>query len=139
MATRSRRIGLLLGIVALAGALAPAAQQPADPNKALAQEQLKLTRQALSDLDLLSKSGEVPTWDAKFVLWERRQVEAIRASGAGKAEVIAALESYVKRLRELERHMQAAYQKAEASRVDAYDARYRLFEAEMWLNQEKAR
>jgi outer membrane protein TolC len=129
----------VLAIVALAGALAPAAPQPPDPNKALAKEQVKLARQALQDLDLMHKSGEVALWDPKFALWERRQVEAIRAAGATHAEFVEALEAYVKRLKQLERLMELGLQKDQLSRLDLDDAKYRVLEAEMWLNQEKAR
>jgi hypothetical protein len=51
MLNRTRRVGLILGIGALAAALAPAASQAPDPKRALAREQLALARQALSDLD----------------------------------------------------------------------------------------
>ncbi len=135
MTTRERRIGLLLGIVALVGALAPAAQQPVDPNRALAEEQLKLARQAVSHLDRLYKGGEVPLSDARFALWERRQIEATRATGAGKAEIVAALEAHLKRLKDLERYAEAAHQKGQATLADVDEAKYRVLEAEMWLNQ----
>ena len=123
----------------LAAALAPAASQAPDPKKALAQEQLALTRQALSDLDRLYKGGEVASYDPRFAVWERRQVEAIRDAGASRAEFIAALEGYVKRLRDRQRIVEEAYRRGQVPRVDVYDAKYRVLEAEMWLNQEKAR
>jgi hypothetical protein len=129
----------MLGIVALAGALAPAAPQQPDPNKALAQEQLKLARQALADLDRLYKGGELALDNPKFPLWMRREVEALRASGADKAELVEALEGYVKRLRDLASVTERASEKAQATRIEVYDAKYRVLEAEMWLNQEKAR
>ena len=87
MSRRGRGVGLVLGIFTLAGALAPAALQPSEPNKALAQQQLKLARQALRDLDLMHKGEGVSRTDPRFALWERRQVEAIRATGAGEAEL----------------------------------------------------
>jgi len=138
--TKSRKsVGLVLGIAALAGALAPAAPPPADANKALAQEQLKLARQALHDLDLMNEREGLGRTDPRFALWERRQVEAIRAAGAGKAELIAALEDYLKRMREQERLAQLSIEKAQGTRIDLWDAQYRTLEAEMWLNHEKAR
>src|SRR4051794_11496199 len=101
MLKRGRGVALMLGIVALAGALAPAASQQPDPNKALAQEQVKLARQALRDLDLLQKGGELALSDPKYLLWMRREVEAVRDSGADKAELVAALEGHLKRMRVL--------------------------------------
>jgi outer membrane protein TolC len=139
MSKHARYMGLLLGIIAVAGALAPAAPQPPDPNKALAQEQLKLARQALRDLDSLYQRGEAAFADSHFVLWERRQAEAIRASGAPQAEVVAALEAYVKRLKGMVPRVQLAYEKGGGTHVDVLDAQYRVLEAEMWLNQEKSR
>ena len=55
------------------------------------------------------------------------------------AEFVAALEGYVKRLRELAKLTETAHEKGGVSRLDVHDAKYRVLEAEMWLNQEKAR
>jgi hypothetical protein len=106
--------------------------------KTLGKEQLALAEQALKDLDLLSRDGQVGIADRSFILWSRRQIEALRASGAGEAEMIAALESYVDRLKKHERHTEAFSQKAQATRVDLLDARYQRLEAEIWLAEEKA-
>jgi hypothetical protein len=139
MSRTDHRVGLALAVFALAGALAPADPQPEAPNKALTRKQLDVARQALRDLDLLYKNGDVSLYDHRFALWERRQVEAIRASGADKAEVVAALGRYVERLKSLRSTVQTAFEKEQLTRVDVHDARYRLLEAEIWLNQEKAR
>jgi len=130
---------LVLGIGVLAAALAPAASQAPDPKKALAQEQLGLARQALSDLDRLHKGGEVAISDPRFAVWERRQVEAIRDSGASRAEFIAALEGYVKHLSDRQRIVEGRYRSGQVSRVDVYDAKYRVLEAQILVNQEKTR
>ena len=61
-------------------ALAVREEQPPDLNKALAQEQLKLAQQALRDLDLMHNREGLSRTDPRFALWERRQVEAIRAT-----------------------------------------------------------
>ena len=139
MLSQARRVGLILGIGALAAALAAAASQAPDPKKALAQEQLGLARQALSDLDQMHKGGDVTAFDPRFGIWERRQVEAVRDAGANRAEFITALEGYVKHLRDRQRIVEAAFRQGQASRVDVHDAKYRVLEAEMWLSQEKAR
>ena len=139
MSKRGRVVGWLLGPVLLAGALAPAALQTTAPDKAMAQEQLKLARQALQGLDAMHKNGAVARYDPKFALWERRQVEAIRAAGATQAEYVAALEAYVKRLKGFASDLQAAHERGAASLVDVWDAEYRVLEAEMWLNREKSR
>jgi hypothetical protein len=130
---------LILGISALAAALAPAASQAPDPKKALARQQLGLVRQALSDLGQMSKDGETTTYDPRFGVWERRQVEAVRDAGSNRAEFLAALEGYVKRLRDRQRLVEEAFRRGQASRVDIHEAKYHVLEGEMWLNQEKAR
>ena len=52
-----RGVGLILGMAALAAALAQAASQAPDPKKALAREQLGLAREALSTLEELHKQA----------------------------------------------------------------------------------
>ncbi|SIO29642.1 hypothetical protein SAMN05444166_3576 [Singulisphaera sp. GP187] len=139
MTTRRKGVVLVLGFVALAGALAPAASQQPDPNKALAQAQLKLAREALNDLDRLYKGGETSRDNPKFSLWWRREVDAIRASGAEKAELVTALERYVERMRGWARDTELAYKRDVRPHIDLIDVQYRVLEAEIWLNQEKAR
>jgi hypothetical protein len=139
MLNRARRVGFLLGICAVAAALAPAASQAPDPKKSLAQEQLGLARQALEVLDQMHKNAQVSAGDPRIAVWERRQVEAVRDAGAGRAEFIAAIEGYVKRMRVQQQIVEARRQAAQVAEVDVLDAKYRVLEAEMWLNQEKAR
>ena len=138
MLIRARRVGLLLGICALAAVLAPAASQAPDRKKSLAQEQLTLARQALQSLDQMDKNRD-PVDEARIAVWERRQVEAVRDAGTSRAEFIAALEGYVKRMRDRQRIVEALREAARVALVDVLDAKYRVLEAEMWLNQEKAR
>ncbi|MGO9470881.1 MAG: hypothetical protein ACLQVF_42860 [Isosphaeraceae bacterium] len=139
MLKRARRVGLLLGICALAAVLAPAASQAPDPKKSLAQEQLALARQALKGLDQMYKNGDVSLDDPRIAVWERRQDEAVRDAGTSRAEFIAALEDYVTRMRNRQRIVEERHRAARVAFVDVLDAKYRVLEAEMWLNQEKAR
>ena len=119
--------------------LAPAASPAPDPKKSLAQEQLGLARIALEALDQMHKTGQVSPDDPRIAVWERRQVEAVRDAGTGRAQFIAALEGYVKRMRDRQRIVEERQQAAGVAFVDVLDAKYRVLEAEMWLNQEKAR
>jgi hypothetical protein len=137
MLNRTRRVGLLLGICALAAVLAPAASQAPDPKKSLAQEQLAIARQALQSLDQMYKNGD-PLDEARFAVWERRQVEAVRDAGTSRAEFTAALEGYVGRMRARQQIVEQRNRAARAYFVDVLDAKYRVLEVEMWLNQEKA-
>jgi outer membrane protein TolC len=75
----------------------------------------------------------------RFGVWERRQVEAVRDAGASRAEFLAALEGYVKRLRDRQRLVEEAFRQGQASRLDVHEAKYRVLEAEIWLNQQSAR
>jgi hypothetical protein len=136
MLNRSRRVGLLLGICALAAVLAPAASQAPDAKKSLAQEKLALARQALQSLDQMYKNRE-PFDEARIAVWERRQVEAVRDAGTSRAEFIAALEGYVKRMRDRQQIVEERQRAARAYFVDVLEAKYRVLEAETWLNQEK--
>ena len=110
-----------------------------DPKKSLAQEQLGLARQALEVLDQMHMNGQVSPDDPRIAVLQRRQVEAVRDAGTGRAEFIAALEGYVKRMRDRQRIVEEGQRAAQVAFVDVLDAKYRVLEAEMWLNQEKAR
>ena len=114
MLNRARRVGLLLGMCAVAAALAPAASQAPDPKKSLAQEQLGLARQALEVLDQMHMNGQVSADDPRIAVWQRRQVEAVRDAGTGRAEFIAALEGYVKRMRDRQRIVEEGQRAAES-------------------------
>ena len=109
------------------------------PQEVLAQEQLGLARQALEVFDEMHKNAQVKPDDPMIAVWERRQVEAVRDAGASRAEFIAALEGYVKRMRVRQQIVEAHHQAAQVAFADVLDAKYRVLEAEMWLNQEKAR
>ncbi len=139
MFNRARRVGLLVGICALAAVLAPGASQAPDPKKSLAQEQLALARQALKGLDQMHKNGNLSPDNPRIASWERRQVEAVRDAGASRAEFTAALEGYVARMRDRQQLVEQLHRTARVSFVEVLDAKYRVLEAEMWLNQEKAR
>src|SRR5438067_2057845 len=103
--------GFSIAFLALAGALAfaapePPAKSPPEPlavNIPLAQEQLKLIDQIVADLDRLWRGGELSLVRAGFDVWAQRRVEALRASGARKAEVVQACEEYVNQMKRVER------------------------------------
>jgi hypothetical protein len=142
-----RRSGLAIAVVALWGALAPAPpESPAKSppvalaaNIALAREQLKLIEQIQGDLDRKFKSGELSATDGALKLWARRKLDAIRATGVGKDRIVAELEGYLNFMRTQEAAWKSLYQRDQATRVDLAAAQYERLEAEMLLNQEKAR
>jgi hypothetical protein len=125
--------------LALIGALAPAPAEPVADVKPLAQEQLKVIEQAVRDLKRLAETGNVVATDPGFSRWARRRVDALRTSGAGKAEMVAALEGYLDQMRKDEQLRQRLLDTGHASHTDVLDARYRRLEAEIWLIEEKAR
>jgi hypothetical protein len=139
MSGPSRFASLSIASLALFGALAPAAPEKADPNQELAREQLKVVERALKDMETLMSHGELNLSDPKYSVWSRRKIEALRATKAGKAETVAALEDYVARMKGVEQFAAAALKAGQGGRIDLEDAQYRRLEAEILLNEEKAR
>jgi hypothetical protein len=148
MSTLPRHASLWIALVVWGGVLAAAAPEP--PGKALpaplginaplAKEQLKVIDQIIADLDRLLRGGEIGATDPGFILWSRRRVDALRASGASKAELNAALDQHLVRTKNREAWVKIQYTKdATGSRMDVLAAQYDRLQAEMWLNQEQAR
>jgi hypothetical protein len=118
---------------------APAAPKQQDINKALAEEQLKLAREALGSINALFQNARIDVLDPRIAVWERRQIEALQASGVGRGELVSALEKYVKRMKDLSLLAEQRRQQARITLVDVMDWQYRTLEGEMWLNQAKSR
>jgi hypothetical protein len=119
-----------------AGADARAVPDPA-ANRDLAMKQLALIEKAWAMVDELARSGRLGINDLSR--WGHRRLETLRRTGAGKAEIVAALEKYVKTLNEYEAIAKDLVQSARATQVAVYDVQYLRMEAEIWLNEEKAR
>ncbi len=119
--------------------LVAATPRQQDANKALAETQLKLARQALEELDSLYKQARLSPLDSRIAVWERRQVEALSATGVGKAERLSAIEAYVNRMKRLSAIAEETHKQGTITGADVLDWQYRVLEAEMWLNQEKLR
>jgi hypothetical protein len=107
-------------------------------NRAIAREQLALIDKALELLEM-GRTARSDFAAPSFSLWGRRRVETLRRAGAGKAEIVAALESYINRLKQEEAVTEKEHQFGRATQVDVHDVRFRRLEAEIWLNEEKAR
>jgi hypothetical protein len=108
-------------------------------NKALARKQLALIDEAEATLRQLARDGRMNIADATFSLWGRRRLEALHRAGAGKAEIVAALEKYINTLEQEEAIAKAQVQAARGTLVGVNDVQFRRMEAEIWLNEEKAR
>ena len=112
-------------------------------NRSLAREQLALIDKALESLHQEARfpRGEKTSFaDPSFSLWERRKLETLHRAGAGKAEIVAALEKYVNSLKEEEVIAERLRQSGRGSTLlDVYDVQFRRMEAEIWLNEERAR
>jgi hypothetical protein len=106
-------------------------------NRALAREQLALIDQARDMLQRLYQNGRAEY--SSFAVWDRRKLESLRRMGAGKAEIIAALEQHIAIVKAEEKIAQALVASAKGTEMDVLEARYRRMEAEIWLNEEKAR
>jgi hypothetical protein len=108
-------------------------------NRALARKQLALIDDALATLHQLALNARVNISDPRFSLWGRRRLETLRKAGAEKAEIVAALEKYIDSLKQEEAIAEGMRQSARATQVDVWDVQFRRMEAEIWLNEEKAR
>jgi hypothetical protein len=108
-------------------------------NQAFAREQLAVIDKALSILHSLGTSGRIRDYNTDLSLWGRRKLETLRKTGAGKAEIVAALEKYINDLKQEEAAAEFSLQRANATQVDVLDVRFRRMEAEFFLNEEKAR
>jgi hypothetical protein len=121
-----------------AAAAAPAVPDRA-ANRALARQQLALIDEAESLLHSLAQNARVEIDTGTFGLWGRRRLEALRNAGAEKAEIVAALEKYINNVKELEAIAKAQKEAARATSLGVYEMRFLRIEAEIWLNEEKAR
>jgi hypothetical protein len=147
MSSLERRASLVIAAAALCGALAPAPPEaaaktlpgPLAANIPLAREQLKLIDQITSDLDRLYKNGELSLTAPSWRLWAWRRVEALRATGAAKDAMVAELERYFDFMTKQEAGWKSLHDRDQATRADVLAAQYERLEAQMLLNQEKAR
>ena len=108
-------------------------------NQTLAKEQVELVQKALTYQNRLAAGGEIRYSDPAFAIWGRRKLESLRASGANKAEIVAGLEEYLALMKKQELAVTEAIKEEQSSRSELFEVRYRRLEAEIWLNQEKAR
>jgi hypothetical protein len=106
-------------------------------NRDIAKQQLALIEQAQAAMSARSRTGELSLSD--FSLWGRRKVETLRKSGARKAEIIAAIEKLIETLNQEEQIAEMRHKSARGTLLDVFDAQFRRMEAEIWLNEEKAR
>lgn len=119
------------------GAAAAAAGSELAANRALAREQLALIDRARDMVHRLWQNGRAEY--SSLEIWDRRKLETLRRTGAAKAEIIAALEKHITLLKDEEKIAEQMVANARASEVTVLDARFRRVEAEIWLNEEKAR
>jgi hypothetical protein len=116
-----------------------AAEPDMAANRALARQQLALINEALAALHQLGRNGGTSLSDPSFSLWGRRLLETLRKTGAGKAEIVAALEKYFDIQKQEEAMAEFQHKSARVTQLVVFDVRFRRMEAEMWLNEEKAR
>jgi hypothetical protein len=107
-------------------------------NRALARQQLALIDEAWAFFGDMFTNARMGIDSATISPWGRRKLEALRKAGAGKAEIVAALEKYIK---DLERFETIAHTRLEHFHptYDEYEFKFLRMEAEIWLIEEKAR
>jgi hypothetical protein len=108
-------------------------------NRDIARKQLVLIDEALAMLHVMAQNGRVSIADPWFSIWGRRKLETLRKTGAGKAEIVAELEKYINALKQEEAFAEERHRAARGTLVVVRDIQYRRMEAEIWLNEEKAR
>jgi RNA polymerase sigma factor (sigma-70 family) len=108
-------------------------------NRALARQQLALIDAAWTMMHDLAQNARVEIATGTVSLWGRRRLEALRKAGAGKAEIIAALEKYINDLKEMEAIAKQRVEAARSTQLGVLEMQFLHMEAEIWLNEEKAR
>lgn len=108
-------------------------------NRAIAREQLALIDKAWDLQRRLARGSRVELNDASFAEWGRRRLATLRRAGARKPEIVTALEKYINDLKEDEIEAKDRLAHASGTQLAVYDVQFRRMEAEMWLNEEKAR
>ena len=108
-------------------------------NRALARKQLALIDTALATLHQLAQTARVSLSDPRFSLWGSRKLETLRKAGAGKAEIVAALENHLNSLKREKAIAKARFDSGQGTQLEIYEVQFRRLEAEIWLNEEKAR
>jgi hypothetical protein len=108
-------------------------------DRALARRQLAVIDEAWDLMVPLAESARIEISTAPFGLWGRRRLEALHRAGAEKAEIVTALVKYMNSLKELEETAKARHDAARATSLGIYETQFLRMEAEIWLNEEKAR
>jgi RNA polymerase sigma-70 factor (ECF subfamily) len=108
-------------------------------NQALYKEQLAIVDRRLDNAWKLIQAHRLSFSDSTLYLWEHRRLDILRKSGASKAEIVAALEKYLDHAKQWEAWTEDRKQKAQGTELAVEEARFHRLEAEIWLNEEKAR
>ncbi len=108
-------------------------------NRAIARQQLDLIDKAWDFIHSLAQNDRIEIATGPVALWGRRRMETLHKAGAGKAEIVAALEKYINDLKVLEAIAKARREQARATELGIYETQFLRMEAEIWLNEEKAR
>lgn len=109
------------------------------PNQALARKQLAVIDKAWALMEFLAQNARIEIDGGTFGVWGRRRLEALRKAGAGKAEIVAALEKYIKDLDRLRAIVEGREAVARSTTPEDFEVQFLRMEAEIWLNEEKAR
>jgi hypothetical protein len=107
-------------------------------DRAIARKQLAVIDEAWAFLKDMYKNARMGVDEESIGPWGRRRLEALRRAGAGKAEIVAALEKYIS---DLEWFQEIAHTRIEHFHptYGEYEIKFLRIEAEIWLNEEKAR
>jgi hypothetical protein len=132
--------GLALGLYGWTARRAEA--HPVDAtNQAIARKQLAVIDEVWPLLEHLAQNSRIGVDGGTIGPWGHRRLEALRRAGAGKAEIVAALEKYINDLERMQAIVHAIENKSTVRQnsLGHYEVRFLRMEAEIWLNEEKAR
>jgi outer membrane protein TolC len=129
--------GLLLGMGLVGGPPAFGAAKATPSRADLARAKLDAARHAYEANVRAYAAGQ---GDAeKVYLWSRRWMEAEREQAEKKGGREAALESHLKRMKDLREAAVKRYQAGQAPQADPLGAGFYVAEAELWLAQARDR
>jgi hypothetical protein len=125
---------------AIASAVVALADTPNVPTtKELARQQIEIIDRALDATRRLILNNRLGLTESSLFEWEHRRIDALRKSGATKAQMIEALEKYASNAEQCAMHAKTLEEQARGTELAVDQARYHFLEAKIWLAEEKAR
>jgi hypothetical protein len=135
----TRRALLALGALLAGGRAALAAADESPKPNASAQARLKLAQEALETVRAAIGRGQFSPGERDPIsIWSRRRMEARLDLSTTKAERVAAAQENLDEMARVDQIVNRMYQAGQVDKLARMDAEYRRWEAQSWLEHEKA-